>query len=561
MVNVNETTCLAMAPIGGVFAGTRGGGIAHWTPEGSLSSVHTTADGGLLSNHIVDLAIGIGSSFAITSSSEPLVFATGSSGNGWNPLGPVTDAKGPLRTLRSGDQLLAIDDLGAVFTSQFSSLWKREELPAGIPDVGWKLADVQGDTLVLSNGTGIFVVDLQTGDYDTIKTPPVKDLDLEGDKLAFASYDFPDMYDLTTRSWLDNNVTDAIAMKGGGWVQVEVEQSKFTAVTFDGIVVEADIKVPSSAGDVKLLGSLPDDLDANVTDMVMLANDTVLLSTLKGNWVIDDGEAKPFAISPLSMPRSNDIRSVRWEADSLWTLTPEGISELTFDSAGLPEGWSEGPDLEKGDRLGRLDSAILEGTVYLAGAGDGILTYDTFASSKPSRWNQTHVYGDDTRDTVEAVAVMGGRLYTGGPYGIDMMALGSDPPSFQPVDGAPKDVHCLGVGTGGFWAGTDTGLWNYNSFDDEWLQDRGLGEPLPEAPVLSFIESNGYPYSTIEGILWWLLPDFGSASKTLPGWRPVPTWTPHRPYGLRWAGRGSPTSRTRPGSTSNPAGSGWGTPL
>ncbi|MCK5251432.1 MAG: hypothetical protein KAQ96_00725, partial [Thermoplasmata archaeon] len=477
--------------------------------------VHTTVDGGLPSNHIADLATSLGSSYAITTSLQPRLSATGSGGNGWGPTGPVTGAKGPLKSIRGGDNLLVIDSVGTVFISRDGPEWERPDLPAGLPDEGWKRADLEGDTLALTNGTGIFVVDLLKGDYDTIKTPPVKDLDLEGDKLAYASYDFPDVYNLTTRSWLDINVTDAIASKGSGWVKAVVEASELTAVTFGGIVMEVDVSVPSTEDDVKLLGSLPDDLGANVTDMVMLANDTVLLSTMKGNWVIDGGEAMPFSSSYLSMPRSNDVMSVRWDADTLWTLTPEGISMLTFDSSGLPKEWTEGPDLEKGDRRGRLDSAILGGTVYLAGAGDGIVTYDTFASSKPSRWNRTHVYGDGTRDTVEAVAEMGGRLYTGDPYGIDMMALGSDPPSFQPVDGAPKDVHCLWVGTGGFWAGTDTGLWNYNSFDDEWLQDRGLGEPLPEAPVLSFIESNGYPYSTIEGILWWLLPHFDSASKTL----------------------------------------------
>ena len=93
MVNVNETTCLALSPDGSVFAGTDGGGIAHWTEGGVLASVHTTADGGLPSNHIVDLATHWGSSFAVTASPEPRLIVTGSGGDGWAPTDDIPGAK------------------------------------------------------------------------------------------------------------------------------------------------------------------------------------------------------------------------------------------------------------------------------------------------------------------------------------------------------------------------------------------------------------------------------------------------------------------------------------
>jgi len=493
MVNVNETTCLVEAVGGGVFAGTSGGGIARWTDDGILFSVQTTADPGLLSNHIVDLAKGTGSCYAIARTDEPMIYATGSNGNSWFSLGPVTGANGPLTTLRGhGDRFVVLDDQGSVFISDNAVAWERPDLPAGIPDDGWTIADLDGDVLALSNGSDVVIVDLDTGGNTTITTPPINALDLDGDQMAVAFEDFADYYNLTTSSWMENIITRNIGQLGDGWAHVKIDNNRLMAVTLDGVVIEVDIEFPVGVGDIVYQGSLPDDLEADVTDMVLLANDTLLLSTMKGNWVIRDGDASPFLTSDLSMPPTNDIRSVGFEADVLWALTPYGLSFLDFDTRGLPTGWAEGPDLGEGAALGTLDTAYLEGTVYICGYGPGIHTYDTFASSAASRWDRTHLYGD-ARDTVNDVAVVNGVLYSGGPYGIDRMVPGTDPPEFEMVTGAPAGVLSLLPMGDTLYVGTENGLWRYIPNGSHWAEPEDVVQGFPKDPMTD-ISTVGYHF-------------------------------------------------------------------
>ncbi|MCK5251629.1 MAG: hypothetical protein KAQ96_01715, partial [Thermoplasmata archaeon] len=264
---------------------------------------------------------------------------------------------------------------------------------------------------------------------------------------------------------------------------MEIEHSELNAVTFGGIVVTVNITVPADGDEVTLRGSLPDDLESNVTDMALLDNETVLLTTMNGTWVMGSGEAMPFSSSDLSMPRSNDIRSVSHQANTLWTLTPEGISFLEFDSLGRPYSWSEGPDLGDGATLDTLDTEYQEGRVYICGYGPGIHTYDAFASSAPSRWGRAHVYGDG-RDQVLDVLSVEGTLYTGGAYGLDRMVQGSDPPTFEIVPGSPSGVRCLYlIEASLIYLGTEHGLWSYNAANGSWNSPNDIIFGLLDGPV------------------------------------------------------------------------------
>jgi len=172
MVNVNETTCLCPAPVGGVFAGTAGGGIARWTEDGTLATLHTTADGGIATNHIVDIAPDIGTCLAIGDTEEPLVYATGAIGDRWFTQGKVEGAKGPLRALEGNDRgFLVLDASGAVYLSATGASWSRLDPKYGLRTTGWEVADRDGDILAVSNGTDVVLVDLNSINHWT-KTSP-----------------------------------------------------------------------------------------------------------------------------------------------------------------------------------------------------------------------------------------------------------------------------------------------------------------------------------------------------------------------------------------------------
>ncbi|UCC94016.1 MAG: hypothetical protein JSW25_04975, partial [Thermoplasmata archaeon] len=309
--------------------------------------------------------------------------------------------------MKGGDRLLVLDGLGRVFISYDGSDWERPLLPTNVSEHGWKRADIEGEILALANGTMIEVIDLRTGEHETLVSPPVKDLDLEGSRLAIASFEYPDVYDLENRSWMDSRVTKALGRVGGPWTEVMIPANELVAVDFSGIVVTVDTEVQADVNDVIERGSLPDGLDSNVTDLALLDNATFLLTTMKGSWVVTEADTVPFSTSRISMPPTNDIRSVRHEEDTLWTVTPQGLSFLSFDSRGQPSGWVEGPFMGEGISLGPLEAAKVEGTVYITGYGYGIHTYDTFASSAPDRWDIAHMYGDARDDVRDLVLVNG----------------------------------------------------------------------------------------------------------------------------------------------------------
>ncbi len=513
-VNLNETTCLSVAQDGKVFTGSAGGGLAEWTSTGTLSMVSTSV-GTLPSNHVVDLADSGGITYAITASTEPSLVTTGSSGSGWSSPMVVNDASGPLTHLRGGDQLLVLDSAGAVFVSETGALWERPDLPSGVSGQGWLMADLDDDVLALSNGTDVELVDLESDEWTHVPTPPINDLALDGGALVVASDDHPDVYHMSSQDWLDASVISALAQMGSGWVTVRVQGGMFQAATIDGIVIEANVNV-SDPGELELRGSLDGGADMEVADMALLADGTVLLATNRGTWVLDGGEARPFAPDPLDMPPSNDVRSVAYAGEIMWAMTESLLFGLAFDSKGNPSGWLEPHEYTSQDETGPLDAAYLGGTVYIAGFGGGVSTYDTFHSSKPTRWGGPwHSDNPSTPwNNVTDVEVVDGFLYLAGPYGLDVMVPDSDPPRFTEVDGAPDGVTCLSNLDSMLLVGTRGGVWTYLPMTGDW--DQPSKNPWsPEAPITGLAAIDFHLYATSGDTLYWYDPDLGEGSRAL----------------------------------------------
>ncbi|NOQ54199.1 MAG: hypothetical protein GQ558_06305 [Thermoplasmata archaeon] len=513
LVDLNETSCIAVAPDGKVFTGSDGAGLAEWTADGALSSVHTSVNG-LPSNHITDMAVADGSTYAITTSPDPRLLMTGAAGSGWGPTGQVAGAKGPLVHLRGGDQLLVLDARGTVFVSNDAPGWERPDLPGGIPSDGWVLADLDSDVLALSNGTDTVLVDMLTGDWTSLSTPSINDLDLDGGSLAVASDDHPDVYHLTSQSWLDASVTAALSQMGSEWTSVHVQDGSFRAATIEGVVIEASVTV-SDPGDLELEGSLNGTADQQVADMDVLADGTVLLATNYGTWALEAGTARPFTSDLLDMPPSNDIMSVAFAGDIMFAMSSMQLFGLTFDSTGNPNGWLEPHGYTTQGEAGPLDAAYLGAVVYLAGFGGGISTYDTFQSSKPTRWGGPYhtVKPLTPWNNVTDVEVVEGSLFLAGPYGLDMLVPESDPPEFEYVDGAPQGILCLSHHGDRLLVGTEEGVWSYWPSSGKW-DEPSTNSWAPQGPISSMTSSGDYLYATSGDTIYWEL-DPGEGSEVL----------------------------------------------
>lgn len=504
MVDLNETSCIAVAPEGNVFTGSDGGGLAEWTSDGGLSSVHTSVNG-LPSNHITDMAVVDGTTYAITASPDPRLLMTGATGSEWTLTGQVAGATGPLTYLGRSDGLIVLDALGAVFISDDASGWERPDLPGGVPINGWVLADRDDNVLALYNGTDTVIVDMITSDWTTLTTPSINDVDLEGESLVVAYDDHPDVYNRSSQSWLDISVTSALSQMGTGWVSVRVQGGAFRAATIEGVVIEASVTV-SDPGELELEGSLDGHADQQVVDMDILSDGAVLLATNYGTWVFVAGTARPFASVPLDMPPSNDIRSVAYGGGIMFAKSSSQLFGLTFDSTGNPNGWLEPHDHTSQGETGPMDVAYMGGVVYIAGFGGGFSTYDTFQSSSPSRWGGPwHFVKTPTPwNNVTDVEVVEGDLYFAGPYGLDKLVPDSDPREYEEVDGAPNGILCLSHHGDRLLVGTEAGVWSYWPSSGEW-EGPSTNSWAPQGPISSMAVSGDFLYATSEDALYWEL--------------------------------------------------------
>jgi ligand-binding sensor domain-containing protein len=507
MVNINMTTCLTVTHNGTVFAGTEGGGIARWDPSGNFASVQTIVEN-LPSNHIVDISTGRGVSYAITSLPDPFFLATGSGGIGWWNPGQIQGASGPLKMLRGGEDLLVLDAGGAVFISYDETGWVQPNLPSGVAADGWTLADLDGEVMALSNGTDVVLVDLANGNFTQISTPSVNDLDLVDGHLAIAADSHPDVYSIATGEWLGPNVTSTMSEVATGWVQVRNVDGRFHAASLEGVVISAEVNI-SDPGEVQIQGSIEEGEEVHVKDMEVLVDGNVLLATDKGIWLVANGGAAPYSSTSLSMPPSNDIYSVRWEADAQWTLTSVGISSVVFDSQGFPVEWLEGPTFAVAPTKDRLETAFKGGVVYMVGFGPTIHTYDTFASSALSRWGTIDTFEGQGAKVLDIGVAGDGALYVATEDGIQAMT-NTEPPAFAPVPGAPDKVLCMEVYESGIEVGTEVGLYTYHFHNSSWTTPEDIWGRLPPGAYYDIAQSPTSTFYAMQGTLY-----YGASSKVL----------------------------------------------
>jgi hypothetical protein len=159
---------------------------------------------------------------------------------------------------------------------------------------------------------------------------------------------------------------------------------------------------------------------------------------------------------------------------------------------------------------------VLEGVVDMAGFGTGIRTWDTFASSKTSRWGHIRVLdGGPGLNEVMAVEVVGGDLYSAGPYGLDRMVGDGPDPDFETIDGGPGTISSLEEFDGWLLAGAEDGLWAYSPITEDWTDPAELSAHLPHAPIGAQAVAHGYSYVAIEGSLNWGQPGGYGISKVL----------------------------------------------
>ncbi|MCK4971419.1 MAG: hypothetical protein KAS77_12860, partial [Thermoplasmata archaeon] len=351
-------------------------------------------------------------------------------------------------------------------------------------------------------------------EWTSLSTESINDLDLDGDSLAVAFDGHPDVYHLSSQSWLDLRVIGALSHMGSGWVSVHVQDGKFRAATIDGVVIEASVNV-SNQGELRLKGSLDGFADLQVADMDVHGYGIVLLATNYGTWEVLAETARPFASDLLEMPPSNDIMSVANAGGIMLAMSSTQLFGLTFDSTGNPNGWLEPHDYTIQGGTGPLDVAYLGSVVYIAGFGDGVSTYDTFQSSKPTRWGGPYhsMETPSPWNNVTDVEVVEGDLYLAGPYGLDTLVQSSDPPEFEAVTGAPNGILCLSHHGDGLLVGTEAGVWSYWPTSGEW--DAPSTNPwAPQGPISSMATSGDNLYATSEDTLYWEL-DSAEGSKAL----------------------------------------------
>ena len=497
LVDVLDVNCLGYLDDDRIVTGTAGAGIVEWTLSGQMATIETTANY-LASNHIVDMVAEGDWPYMLAGKDTEWMITYPSIHPPDGPLYisiPLDQIENASAIEGDSDETIILAEDGSLYRLG-PAWWEEAVLPVGIPKDGWTMADISKDYLAISNGSDVVIIDLEDDSYSVILTPDIQDLDIGDDLLAIASENHPDVYNISSGQWLEPRLTSLLDGYGKDWVQVVVgDGGTVDAAASDGsltrlsdILTEDHLFIPNEEERGWVDG---------VRDLLPLLTGQLLVATANGTWIVVDGAVSPLNADPVSGPRSNDIRSVRYEADTLWVLTDEGLSYLDFDSRGLPTAWFDGPALGEGVDMDTIDTAYLESVVYICGYGSGIHTYDTFASSAPSRWDRTHLYGD-ARDTVNDVVVVNGELYTGGPYGIDRMVPGSDPPEFEFIAGSPSGVLCMISSRDQLYIGTEQGLWVYDPQNAIWASPDEVFHGQLNGPINDIV-SIGFNYYSAVG--------------------------------------------------------------
>ena len=526
LVADRPATSLELLPDGTLLVGTEGGGVLEMDEACTVLALGTTVDG-LPSSHVRDLEVWDGMAWAATRGG---LAVRGGPGRWAVPpggrIGSAVSVKG------CADGLLLLLHDGSLSWTADGESWMALEPPAPWPNMGWTLADREGDLLALSNGTGVVLWNITNGAMVPCEAPGgldaqnVSDLELGAGLLALATDDdVPKLLDLVTMGWLATEVAPELwTAPYWQWTAVSVGD-RLLAGNQLGYAAE----LVNSSGDSVWtpVHAAQESGIGHVTDIIPFGGGSAIATSGLGTFRFDPDAWYEVADEATSRPFIQNLSYVEFAGALLWTegIDTEGGTYTEFleiDASGLPYMWDRyrGPQGALGGDGRLLDSAFHEGVVYYA-TGDGLVTYDTYVSSKPSRWNLTHTdflkTGHRTDwDVVHAVETCSGRLYAGGPYGLDMMERDGDASNWTMVAGfSPGEVLDLADDGGVLLVASATGLWVFNP-------STGQATPpaenwVPWAPVNHVAVSGGVAFAAVGRTLYWQDNDGTRHNRTLDG--------------------------------------------
>ena len=511
MVSLCNATSIVKLQDGNLKVGLYGGGIAEWTTDGTLLSLDTS-----LSNQtggqVTKLVLFNGTMYAGTMGG---LFRERSPGHwvGYSNTLPVLSLGATDEGLFkwSGSTSLSLSSDGFDFS--------HIDLPTGLPASYWTGADIDGDLLALTNGTGLVIVNVTSESFTEIGLPTgpvpsvVTDLAIADGRVVVATGTSPDIYDIERGEWLASDLT----VPGGNWTRV-FAHGTIRAGSRDGWIVE---HAPGGGTGPdgpqwRVVGRVPGTgQERAVTDLLPLGELGFAVATPGGTWIVRGVDVGTRFGEALSYPPSSDMLGVEYAGGILWALSGGGLSGLSLNPDGSPGPWDVDTGAAPGTPLELRDSAELGGTVYLV-VERGIWTYDLFASSRPSRWNVTHASGEGGSSDVRAVCVLDRILYAGGPFGIDVSDSTGAEPGWSPLMGAPSDVRDLTAWGDRLLVATCEGVWSYDAPLALWTAPSAIGW-APERPIDSIAACGDTAYATSGDMLYWTSPTGPDGSIEVPG--------------------------------------------
>ncbi len=486
--------CLARLEDGTILSGTAGGGVVEWTPEGEFINVSTTVEG-LPSNHIIDITAMGNEALVATRAGLAIRQLDGT----WSSLGDGID--GEVRNVTNdGETYLVLTEKGELFRTSYTSVWSPVVLPPSLPSDGWRNADLYGDQLALSNGTDIVLVDLTLGNSRVLTVESVFGLALKDQVLAVGTNIDLIVYDLAEDMWVDVNYTPIWYAEV--WRVLTIGSDRIWAASVGYV---ASLPLPLRLGEMNWTLEarvLVDGGDpVSVFDLLPLTDGRAIIAVpCCGLWSVENGEAVPMETRGLSMPPENDMASVEIAGNVLWTRASYTFHGLSLTSEGDPISWFKGVNSSDYPRYRTIqDSDVYGGVIYfVVGWEEGILTYDTYTSAKPSRWNITH----KSQPEVMAVEALGGDLFSGGPFGVLKMVVSGDRSNWLTVEGSPDDVLSLQSHEDRLLVGTEGGLWAYAPSTGNWTSPDQFAW-VPEGEVSALTVTSNTAVAAIDGTLYW----------------------------------------------------------
>ncbi len=520
LVSGQPATAVESLPDGTLLVGLEGGGVLEMNETGTVLALGTTVNG-LPSSHVRDLAVWQGKVWAATRGGLAVREGPGN----WTipPGGRIGNAIS-VKGCEDGLLLLLWD--GSLSWTADGESWIALEPTGQYLNSGWRLADREGEWLVLSNGTGIVIWNFTSGLMIPLTVPGgptaqnVTDLDLAGGTVWLATEDHLDAFEITRLSWwLGPEVADTAREIDDNWTCIHAGP-RVLAGSRAGIVVELTGEGAAQSWELVYQGlaSSP----GAIADILPWDDGGAFIASGTGVTRLTASTSEVFTDAATSAPRSSDMAYVESVDDMLFTVRKDAnageLEFLAFDVSGTPFRWdafrSSNGQGQPGPGTRLLDSALHESVVYLA-TGSSLVTYDTFASSKPSRWNVTLGQGNDDA-MVRAVEACSGRLYAGGQSGLKVMGRDGNDITWTTVRGVSYgEVLDLADHNSTLLMATTTGLWAYDPAtghatppEESWV---------PWAPVNQVVVSGGVAFAAVGRTIYWQDADGTRHNRTFEG--------------------------------------------